>query len=705
MDNSAHKHPKAIYEPGELDKVRQKLGPIDKEEAQRMVSLLGGEVGIERSKQEDPTKERIKRNLAKTKSSLSNYPETKQKKPIEILGNNDSQAKGSIRGVLLPTMIKISYHDRIAMDALMAQKQYQIKTSTQAFISKLAFFGEPVDKLNPNFIIDILPEYCTHIEKLVFATKKLLPKRMSDEPEPLQDESPLSFQILSLIRDWKIKPLISELMILQKNARNMGFLQMKTIVRLIHTIPMRLNYISDGIITSAYQKAYKILENDKTRETRFNPALVAKEAISEWTIIKEKVIPNLYPLLLRICSPIMLSYQELMQQNFSRVKSFLQLSSSDFIQPPNEVDNTMVSLSNEEQEEATEELSKKQKTPTDSILNLGDENKKTEEEKPEAPKIVLPKSVSAGLAVLEKLFPEAGWENLENFNDFYPYFQPIFKFVDGVELISSANPLQFTIILVRVMEELLYGFRTMKIIDTENFKYATETSNIINEWRLYRDELLDKKYLPYIKEYCHQLDVQPDFRFSNYGKRVMSDMGWITKQYFFPAYRSESIAFTRPLKNEGITPLFKLVVDFRKVLTGLAESLEQSIKDGRVKPTDIISGLKNPWEQYIFQIENPVSRRLNAVLGGKNSKSKTNANLIYYSLSIISVLEWWINSPESYAYLPAWQEVYRKKNPDSIAPDFNVSIRPDVKGIFIKSIHKMCASTGLTISDSELSEI
>ena len=41
--------PKAIYEPGELDKVRQNLGDISPEEAMRVANVLGGEIGIEKT--------------------------------------------------------------------------------------------------------------------------------------------------------------------------------------------------------------------------------------------------------------------------------------------------------------------------------------------------------------------------------------------------------------------------------------------------------------------------------------------------------------------------------------------------------------------------------------------------------------------------------------------------------------------------------
>ncbi|HPC72189.1 MAG TPA: hypothetical protein PLB48_10315, partial [Treponema sp.] len=42
------KKPKAIYEPGELERTRQRLGDLDPEEARQIAQKLGGEVGIEK---------------------------------------------------------------------------------------------------------------------------------------------------------------------------------------------------------------------------------------------------------------------------------------------------------------------------------------------------------------------------------------------------------------------------------------------------------------------------------------------------------------------------------------------------------------------------------------------------------------------------------------------------------------------------------
>ena len=41
--------PEAKWEPGTLDKTRQNIGPIDAEEAKKMMQKLGGEVFAEKS--------------------------------------------------------------------------------------------------------------------------------------------------------------------------------------------------------------------------------------------------------------------------------------------------------------------------------------------------------------------------------------------------------------------------------------------------------------------------------------------------------------------------------------------------------------------------------------------------------------------------------------------------------------------------------
>jgi hypothetical protein len=51
------KKPSAVYEPGELEKVRGRLGPVDESEARRIAQKLGGEIGTQKSVGDPPVTE------------------------------------------------------------------------------------------------------------------------------------------------------------------------------------------------------------------------------------------------------------------------------------------------------------------------------------------------------------------------------------------------------------------------------------------------------------------------------------------------------------------------------------------------------------------------------------------------------------------------------------------------------------------------
>jgi len=103
-------------------------------------------------------------------------------------------------------------------------------------------------------------------------------------------------------------------------------------------------------------------------------------------------------------------------------------------------------------------------------------------------------------------------------------------------------------------------------------------------------------------------------------------------------------------------------------------------------PDASVPGVMNPWEQYKFDIANPVSRRLDAICGGKTSKIRTNAMLIHSTLMILNVLDWWINDRTSFAYQESPEYLYRVIEPGSSVPAFGVQARTDVETLFIRHL-------------------
>ena len=75
-------------------------------------------------------------------------------------------------------------------------------------------------------------------------------------------------------------------------------------------------------------------------------------------------------------------------------------------------------------------------------------------------------------------------------------------------------------------------------------------------------------------------------------------------------------------------------------------------------------------------------------MGGQNhgpNTNATNANLIKYTLCFVSVLDWWINNPDSPAYGTNPMHVFRI-SPDDGKPMFSVPERSDQNKLFAEAV-------------------
>ena len=94
--------------------------------------------------------------------------------------------------------------------------------------------------------------------------------------------------------------------------------------------------------------------------------------------------------------------------------------------------------------------------------------------------------------------------------------------------------------------------------------------------------------------------------------------------------------------------------------------------------------------KYNFHLPNPASKRIDVLLGAKREASvsaATNANLIKYTLCVISVLDWWINNTSSPAYETDPMKLYRINAEDG-APQFSVPLRSDQNQLFAEGVKK-----------------
>ena len=143
--------------------------------------------------------------------------------------------------------------------------------------------------------------------------------------------------------------------------------------------------------------------------------------------------------------------------------------------------------------------------------------------------------VDAGIKLLERLFPDAGFSRLDSMPDLYPYFQPIYEFRDGYNLLSPQNPMQVVVTLLRIIEDLLQGCRNIVFTEEDDGsqfnsnKRTDKLSVALNEWTVYREELFEKKTArsghPLLYMHLHFLHSRTPHRKAlwSYGKHRLSD--------------------------------------------------------------------------------------------------------------------------------------------------------------------------------------
>jgi hypothetical protein len=147
----------AIYAPGELSRVREKLGVTDENEAKRMAGLLGGQVGYERDSEDEK---------AKNKKNAAPVGRGKSIRRIDMTMEEDvsaakpkSKRSGPYPGDDPSIPVRLSYTERVKMDQYAGQVIFEIKNSMQILTSIFSFFKEPIDYVNPRFVVLRMNEY------------------------------------------------------------------------------------------------------------------------------------------------------------------------------------------------------------------------------------------------------------------------------------------------------------------------------------------------------------------------------------------------------------------------------------------------------------------------------------------------------------------------------------------------------------------
>jgi hypothetical protein len=680
------KKDKAVYAPGELTRVREKLGDINEAEAKRIAQLLGGEVGVEKTETKAPPQSSPRTRSQPPNGAVNGKAggRTGGRQPmrrVEVASDEEDDA--ARRKIFVPRKadpaddpalpLKLSYRERVKMDRYAGQSEFEIKSAGQVFRSIISFFGEVPDYVSPAFINRRMNEYYKRIELLVTSTRNLLPRNNLGRNERLKKTSPFAAAVLDTIRYWNIERISEDLTKIQGRPRNTKSGEFADILRAIYKPLFMLEQLDyESHIKETYKLLYKILFIENPAEAKSKNQELIRSALSSYSLIRRDVRFLLYPLLMKLLSDQWMPYETFFLNRRRRLMAFLNVTEENALTPAMAVIPAIEKFENTEEEAENGEAGE-------------DEDEESEEEK--ARKTAMDserKAVDLGLKTLETLFPQAGWDRLDTFPDLYPYFQDVFNLKREYALIAPTDPLLQAGILMRILEELFFGLRYVSFGSIMGADGGPERMDdvlvkIINNWRMDVEASLDKEYLPRLSEYCRILESSAESRTSSYAKRLLNELYWAKRLYFFPYFKFES-AFPPPFQKNDIIALYPLIRQLRKYLTAVAAGIEQGNKQGGAEKKVPCDGIDNPWESYVFQVPNPLSLRLDALLG---SKKKNNASLVFFALSVTAVLDYIVNNENSWAYAADRPgPLFRSVDGDGVRPLSGVDIKIDAEGIF-----------------------
>ena len=654
--------PEAKWEPGTLDNTRRNIGPIDEDEAKQMMKKLGGEIFAEKSAPIDTSnmpkaREYSKRVVGRPASSVA----SQSAKTVFPAGGKVGFATKE-KPTRIGTLPELTSKERALMDRIMMSEDYKIKPNYGIFNFVRKFKKNGQETVRKGFVEYNLQKHVEHLQEFITTVKSIIQISPDTYKSKIVTGSEDKFRFLKTVGSWTMKDTKRYLFELQ-DADEVTVAMMIPFVKSIYKDVIKIYYLGESKISNFFKEIY----NDLAKYPKFDTKkaqVLSKTGITEWFYLYSQVIKGLYPLLMRMSSTKFDYFQDFFLVQTANILSFLELTKFDLLLPNKKGEKTPETKPAEksEDEKKAEEDEKKKKKE--------EENKKND-------------LVDAGLKLLDNLFPEAGFNHLEKMPDMFPYFQPLYQFRDGYNLLAPENPLQITVTLLRITEDIFQGLRNVVFTDEgeEDVSQNSEKlSAVLSEWSVYREILFERNYADQITDFVNNEYSQGDYKSTLFGKKMITAMLWQTKYNFLPYFEFEQLLLEKPKNDSQYRPMCIRVGFLLRFFTTLSRNIDVAKGQG------MVMGIQNPWDKYKFDIPNAISKRMDVLLGAKKADgAATNANLIKYALLIIAVLDWWVNNPASPAYSTDSSKIYRINEEDG-APAFSVPTRTDQNKLFAERV-------------------
>ena len=636
----------ADWAPGTLDKTRKAIGDIDPKEAATMAKKLGGEVLNERSVSPDGMTHARRPAAVSSRRTSSVSSGNRPKSSDTRVSPHTMTVKHRRKNELQTLSPKLCAQ----IDKLMMSDEYRIKANYGIFNFIRRFQKDGTEKILPVFYDVTLKLYIDQMEAFITVIKTLIQMAPNTYKAKIAGGSDIKFKFLRTVAGWTmqhIKIAYGDLFALPPPLLVCDLIPF---IRAVYNPLMTVYYYGSSKIPKIIKEIYadEIAYPDTDKEKL---QALAKEAITKWLYIDTEIIRKLYPLLMRMCSDTYEVYPVFFSTKIADILQFIGLHKFDLLLPdkPKEV-----------------------KAPEPKASTVREVRGRRDE------------TVTTGLNLLDRLFPEAGFQKLDMHPDLFPYFQPLYKFADGFNLLSPSNPMQVTLVLLRIIEDFFKGCRNVAFVKEETGDSGSDSIDaVLDTWSAYREDVFNKLYAEPLVYFANQIYSQNDFENSQFGKKSITALLWQTQYQFLPELKFKPLVLERPVNDRKYPPLYKRVDFARKYLTRIANAC-----DAVAHVHGTVDSVRNPWEHYRFDIPNEISKRLDVLLGAQNTTSTTNAtnaNLLKYTLCIVAVLDWWINNPDSPAYSVSPMQVCRISEEDG-KPLFSVPERHDQNKLFADAI-------------------
>lgn len=649
MQDDGKRAREADWAPGTLDRTRKAIGQLDPGEAEIMSKKLGGEVMYERSDGSSSSGKSSKgtgRLIRQTSSGNSENTSGSDAASSGQRGNGTRRRQEELATVT-PKLSSL-------FDKLMMRDEYGIKPNYGLF-NFIKYFQQ-------NGHEQVVPEFCTvtlkhHVENLsgfITVIKTLIQIAPASYKAKIASGNEIKFKFLRMIAGWTMQSVKLAHIELMDLPQPYVVQDLIPYIRAVYKLLIQVYYYGENKIPKLIKEIYTD-EVSYPESPQEKLSSLAKEAITSWLYIQNEIVKKCYPLLMRMCSDTFEEYPDFFKIKVADILKFVGLHKYDLLLP--------------EKAKAvkTEDSEKKKKTALVPEKGVKDQ------------------IVMTGIKLLDQLFPQAGFTQLENHPDMYPYFQPLYHFADGFNVLSPENPMQVTVVLIRILEDFFVGCRNIdfKPVSTAVSEEKDSISSVMDDWSAYRENVFEKLYCDPLNDLVNQIYSQDDYEDSQFGKKLITSLLWQTQWHFLPNFKFDQLILERPQDESKYRPLF-LRTDFARSYFTEAVSLCDKVASMRGD----VSMISNPWDHYKFDISNEISKRLDTLLGGNNTTATTNANnenLLKYTLCILSVLDWWINNPESPAYSTNPRRIYRISEEDG-KPKFSVPERNDQNKLFAAQI-------------------